>query len=109
MSDEKTLIFNNANTNITEGSNTPTVKWPEADVRRLQEYCLEMGIEGFSSGYLPPLVALAMLREKFGDDYTGVPLSERVPEGYEKGGTKSPYGPNYPYSEAIKKKQILHG
>ena len=99
MSNDKTLIFNTANTNITEGSNTPNVKWPEADVMRLQEYCIKMGIEGFNSGYLPPLVALAMLKEKFGDN-------ERIPEGH---GKQSPYGPNYPYSEALKRKQILHG
>jgi hypothetical protein len=108
MSDNKTLIYDTIN-NPSEGNNTPNVKWPEADVKRLQEYCLKMGIEGFNSGYLPPLVALAILKDKFGDDYTNVPLGERVPEGYEKRGTPSPYGPNYPYSEALKRKQILHG
>ena len=84
-------------------------RWPEAAVTKLQDYCTKMGIVGFSSGKMPPLVALAMLKKQFGDDYTGIPLEERVPEGYEKAGTRPQYNPGYPYSQAILKKQILHG
>ena len=84
-------------------------KWPEADVKTLQDYCTKMGIVGFNSGRMPPIAALALLKKEFGDDYTGVPLEDRVPEGYERRGTISSHNPNYPYSQAIVKKQILHG
>lgn len=84
-------------------------KWPEEDVNKLQDYCTKMGIIGFNSGRMHPIAALAMLKQQFGQDFTNTPLEERVPAGYEKMGTKSQFGPNYPYSEAMKKKQILHG
>ena len=82
--------------------------WPAEDVKQLQDYCQKMGIVGFSSGRMSPIAALAMLKQKFGEDFSNVPLEERVPEGYQKIGTKGSYGPNYPYGEAMKKKQILH-
>jgi len=85
------------------------VKWPSDDIKKLEDYCAKVGIVGFNCGRMHPLAALAMLKDKFGEDYTDVPLNERVPTGYEKVGTPSAYGPNYPYSQAIKKKQILHG
>ena len=88
---------------------TPVQKWPEADVNRLRDYCTKMGIVGFSSGRMSPIAALAMLKKQFGEDFSDVPLEQRVPEGHEKLGTLSGYGPNYPYSQAIQKKQILHG
>lgn len=85
------------------------VKWPSDDVKKLEDYCAKLGIVGFSCGRMHPVAALAMLKDKYGEDYTDVSLNERVPVGYEKRGTPSGYGPNYPYSEAIKRKQILHG
>ena len=86
-----------------------TVKqWPEKDVKALQDYCERMGIVGFSCGRMHPIAALSMLKNQLGDDYSNVPLEERGPAGYEKLGN-SGYGPNYPYSQAIQKKQILHG
>lgn len=85
------------------------VKWPDKDVKRLQDYCQRMGITGFSAGKMNPMAALRMLKDKFGEDYTDVPLEERVPEGYEKLGTNNMYNRNHPYSEAMKEKQILHG
>lgn len=84
-------------------------KWPEEDLKKLQDYCQKMGIAGFNCGRMHPIAALAMLKQRFGEDFSNVPLEERVPAGYEKAGTKSSYGPNYPYSEALRKKQILHG
>ena len=84
-------------------------QWPEEDVKRLQDYCTKMGIIGFNSGRMHPIAALSMLKKQFGQDFTDVPLEDRLPEGYEKIGTKSSYGPNYPYSAAIQKKQVLHG
>ena len=83
--------------------------WPVDDVKKLQDYCQKMGITGFNCGRMHPIAALAMLKQRFGEDFSNTPLEERVPAGYEKMGTKSNYGPNYPYSEAMKKKQILHG
>lgn len=82
------------------------VKWPEEAVKQLEDYCKKMGIYGFKSA-LHPLVALSQLKKQYGEDYTGVPLNERVPAGYEPLGTPS-YGPNNTYSEVMKK-QILHG
>jgi hypothetical protein len=89
--------------------NAPLPSWPEADVKKLQDYCTKMGIIGFSAGRMNPIAALAQLKAQLGDDYTGVPLEERVPAGYERRGTTSKYGPNFPYGEAMKRKQILHG
>jgi len=87
-----------------------TVKrWPEEATKKLQDYCTKMGIVGFNSGLMHPIAALAMLKKQYGDDFTDVPLNERVPNGYEKLGSSTKYGSNYPYSEAINKKQILHG
>ncbi len=85
------------------------VKWPEESINKLQDYCKKMGIVGFSCGRMHPLAALAMLKKEYGEDYTDVPLENRVPEGYEKRGTPSAHNPNYPYTEALRQKQILHG
>jgi hypothetical protein len=82
-------------------------KWPEEDVKALEDYCKRNGIIGFASRMNPKL-ALMQLKQQIGD-YSDTPLEERVPEGYEKIGTPNKYGPNYPYSAAIAKKQILHG
>jgi len=84
-------------------------KWPDETVKKLHAYCEKMGIVGFSPGKMHPSAALALLKGKYGDDYTDIPLNERLPAGYEKMGTPSNYNSNYPYSEAIQKKQILHG
>jgi len=88
---------------------TSIQKWPEEDLKKLQDYCQKMGVVGFNCGRMHPIAALAMLKRQFGEDFSDVPLEQRVPEGYEKMGTKSSYGPNYPYSQAVQKKQILHG
>lgn len=82
--------------------------WPDESIKALQDYCNKMGIIGFSSGKMNPIAALSMLKQQYGVDYTNVPLNERIPLGYEKLGTRG-YGPNYPYTEAMRKKQILHG
>jgi len=103
------LLQKKKSAEIGEPSLINVIKWPEADVKKLQDYCNKMGIFGFNSGRMPPLAALAQLKKQFGDDYTDVPLENRVPEGYEKKGILSGYGPNYPYSQAINNKQILHG
>ena len=83
-------------------------KWPDESVKELQDYCSKMGIVGFNSGKLHPSIALKHLKQQVGD-YSDVPLDKRVPEGYEKMGTHSKYSVNYPYSEAMNKKQIIHG
>ena len=82
-------------------------KWPEEDVKELEDYCRRNGIVGFASRMNPKL-ALMQLKRQVGD-YSGVALEDRVPEGYEKVGTPNKYGPGYPYSAAVAKKQILHG
>lgn len=86
----------------------PTVQsWPDEDVKALDSFCQKHGILGISSKMNPKLV-LMQLKRQIGD-YSDVPLEERVPEGYEKIGTPNTYGPSYPYSQAVLKKQILHG
>lgn len=87
------------------------VKWPEEDTKKLQDYCAKMGIVGFNCGRMHPIAALSMLRKQFGDDFTDVPLENRVPAGYQKLGTKSDNNSNYPYSSrvGVSNKQILHG
>ena len=103
------LMLQKKTDTTTDISPESVIKWPEEDVKKLQDYCSKMGIVGYNSGKTHPLAALALLKKQFGEDYTGVPLESRIPEGYEKRGTISGYGPNFPYSEAMKKKQILHG
>lgn len=83
----------------------PITRWPEEDVQALKDYCMKMGIYGFNTKLHPRLV-LAQLKKQFGDDFTGVPMEERVPEGYEKMGTR--YSEKMPYSEAMRR-QLLHG
>jgi hypothetical protein len=100
------LLKKQANT-PTEVDTSIVQQWPEEDVKKLQDFCQRNGIVGFNSGKMSPIAALAMLKQMVGD-YSNVPLEERVPEGYEKAGTKSTYGPNYPYGEAMKKR-LLHG
>ncbi len=89
----------------------PVQQWPEEDVKALEDYCKRMGIMGFATK-MNPKIALMQLKQQMGD-YSGVPLEDRIPEGYEKIGTPSnTYSPSYPYSAAVKapeKKQILHG
>jgi len=82
-------------------------QWPEEDVRALDTFCQQHGILGISSKMNPKL-ALMQLKRQVGN-YSDVPLEERVPEGYEKVGTQNTYGSSYPYSQAVLKKQILHG
>jgi hypothetical protein len=82
-------------------------KWPEEDVKELEDYCRRNGIVGFASRMNPKL-ALMQLKRQVGD-YSGVSLEERCPLGYEKLGTKPKYNSNYPYEEAMRKKQIIYG
>jgi hypothetical protein len=84
------------------------VRWPEEDTKALQDYCSKMGIYGFNSK-LHPKIVLAQLKKQFGEDFSGVPLEERCPLGYEKLKVGQKYNPNYPYSETTQHKQILHG
>ena len=84
-------------------------RWPEKDLKALQDYCQEMGIMGFNCGRMSPMAALAMLKKQFNQDYTNVPLEERVPTGYEKINSNNKSNPDYPYSRQIGGKQIIHG
>lgn len=85
------------------------IQWPEEDIQKLQTYCTKMGIVGFNCGRMHPIAALAMLKKQFGEDFSDIPLEERVPSGYQKIGTCSQQGSSYPYVNDINKKQILHG
>lgn len=76
-------------------ADTPVQTWPEEDVKKLEDFCKKMGIVGFSAGLMHPLAALAKLKQHLGvvDD---TPRTEG-------------FGPNYPYTEAMNKRQLLHG
>ena len=45
---------------------TNTIKWPEGDIRKLEEFCKQYGIVGFSCGRMSPLSALVLLKAKLG-------------------------------------------
>ena len=93
-----------------ESKPVQVTQWPQSVVKQLEDYCAEMEILGFNCGLMHPLAALAMLKQEYGEkNYKNVPLEERIPKGSEKIGTPSGYGPNYPYSQAMNKKVILHG
>ena len=62
--------------------------WPEEDVKELEDYCKRNGIFGVSSKMNPKL-ALMQLKRQVGN-YSGVPLEDRVPEGYERGEIQTP-------------------
>jgi len=44
----------------------PVQKWPEEDIKKLEDFCKQYGILGFNCGRMPPLVALSMLKQKLG-------------------------------------------
>ncbi len=81
------------------------VRWPAEDIKALQDYCTKMGIFGYNTK-LHPKIALAQLKKQLGD-FDGIPLENRLVDGYEKMGTKSQYGPNYPYSSKFNQKTII--
>jgi hypothetical protein len=83
-------------------------KWPENDVKALQDYCAKMGIIGFSTRQNPKL-ALMKLKQQVGD-YSEIPLESRIPMGYQKAGTMGSNSVNYPYSRPPEpKKSLLNG
>ena len=88
---------------------TPEVKWPEDQVKALEDFCIKHGILGFNCGRMSPIAALAFLKQKIGG-FEDISLSERVPHGYEAmGGTPSRYNANFPYSLPQDKRVILNG
>ena len=58
-------------------------QWPEEEIKALEDYCKKIGLIGFSLGKLSPRMTLNMLKSKFGD-FTGIPLENRIPMGFEK-------------------------
>lgn len=82
-------------------------RWLEKDIKVLEDFCNKHNIKGFKCGMMPPLVALAMLKDKLG--YTDLPLEDRVPDGYQKLGTPNEGSPSYPYSKAVDQRVILNG
>jgi hypothetical protein len=90
------LMMNRRQQNAGEISGDyPVQNWPEADVKKLQDFCEKRGIFGFNAGNMNPIAALALLKQKLGvvDEF---PKTEG-------------YGPNYPYTEALKKRILLSG
>jgi hypothetical protein len=60
----------------------PKQKWPEEEIKALKNFCEKNGIVGFNAGQMPPIVALAFLKNKLG--IVDVPLKERIPYGYQQ-------------------------
>lgn len=88
------MMVNRKNANA-EGALAPVQTWPEEDVKKLEEFCKKMGVVGFNCGNMNPLAALALLKNKLGVVDTPTKTEN--------------YGPNYPYTQAMQKKQLLHG
>lgn len=86
---------------------TPSPKWPEKDLKALEDFCKQHNIIGFQCGRMHPAAALFMLKQKVG--YTNIPLEDRVPEGYEKKGTPHPHNVNYSHHLRSDKRVILNG
>ena len=86
---------------------TPVVKHNEEDVKALEDFCTKHGILGVNYGNRPPAVVLALLKQQMG--YTGVPLEERIPIGYQKRGTPNAFSANYPYQKPQDNRKVLNG
>jgi hypothetical protein len=85
----------------------PEVKWPEKDIKALEEFCKKYGIMGFNCGRMSPTAAMAMLRNMMGIDER--PLEDRVPYGYQKSGTPNLHSANFPYQHPTDKRVVLNG
>jgi hypothetical protein len=85
---------------------TPKFEWPEGDMKALNDFCEQNGIMGFNCGKMHPTAALAMLKSKVGN-YKDVPLTERVPFGYEKAGGANPHNANFPYASPQKPNKVV--
>jgi hypothetical protein len=83
------------------------VKWPEKDVKALEDFCAKYAVLGFNCGKMSPIAALAMLKNMMG--IVEGPLEDRVPAGYEKRGTPSKYNAHFPYEQIVTKKTLLNG
>ena len=75
---------------------TNTIKWPEEDIRKLEEFCKQYGIVGFSCGRMSPMAALALLKAKLGV-VDGIP-SENVL-----------YSAKHRYGDQFNQKTLLKG
>lgn len=45
---------------------TPSVSWPEQDIKTLEDFCKQHGIIGFNCGRMSPIAALCLLKSKLG-------------------------------------------
>ena len=94
--DPHQLMVNRRQQNSGEiSADYPVQNWPVEDIKKLEDFCRKHGILGFNCGNMSPLAALGFLKQKLGviDDF---PKTEG-------------YGPNYPYTEAMKKRILLSG
>jgi len=62
--------------------NISVKKWPEKDIKSLEDFCKKHGIVGFDCGLMSPVAALAMIKQRLG--VVDGSLEERVPYGYKK-------------------------
>ena len=85
----------------------PQVKWPDGDIKVLEDFCSKYGIIGFSCGRMNPIAALAFLKNKMGIDERQ--LEDRVPYGYQRRGTPSIHSANFPYQHQTDKRTVLNG
>lgn len=87
---------------------TPKVEYPADEVKALEDFCSKHGILGVNYGNRPPSVVLALLKQQVGD-YSDTPLESRIPIGYQKRGTRSPFSANYPYQRPQDSRKVLNG
>lgn len=82
------------------------IKWPEKDLKALNDFCKKYNILGFNCGKMSPIAALSMLKSQLG--IVDAPLEERIPLGYEKRGTPTAkYNSSFPYEQSINSKKTL--
>lgn len=87
---------------------TNKTNYPEEDIKELEDFCKKFNIIGFNFGTMPPKLALARLKAMVG--YDDRPLEDRIPMGYERGGTPpQTINSSFPYQKAFDKRTLLNG
>lgn len=91
-------IMVNKKNGVQEEKPLEVQRWPAEDIKRLEDFCKKHGIVGFNCGRLPPILALRLLKDKLG--ISDAVVDDKFIESYNI---------NYPYTEAISKKQLIKG
>lgn len=85
------MMMDRRNQNVEQ---LPSIQsYPQEDIDKLQEFCAKHGILGFNCGRMSPSAALMFLKQKMGIVDVPQPSESR--------------GPNYPFTQPIRKRQLL--